>query len=403
MECFPHPSSFIPHPLLCALFPWRPCNFRRTHAATFPAEVPLRILHVIASHRWTGAAEPAARLAASQLELGHDVLKAEELGVKFDEGVPFDRTYLPWRKYRDFQALRGLIERFRPETVHSHLTHDHMMTALALRGNSQARLVRSFHREEKPRTGIAFRKVAMAGTSGAVAVSSAMAAAIAEAYGFSPAQVFANRGCIDAEQFHPGSGARLRAQWNIPADAMVFGVVSRVRETRGFPWLLDAAAKALPRLPNARLVICGRGTWLDTLLERIAAHPAREQIHYAGYVTGDDLLESYRAFDASLLLKPGNDGTCRAALESMASECPVIGGDMGALRDLLGASGTGWLAPVDDAESLAKAMVEVAGSADERRRRGKIARSYIESDFTERGAAARMVEFYERLPAPARR
>lgn len=378
-----------------------------------PRGPPLRILHVIASHRWTGAAEPAARLAASQTDLGHEVLfsatpgaslhsKARDLGVRFEESVRFDRTYLPWRKYRDFRSLADLVQRFRPQTMHCHLTHDHMMSALALPKDGETKLVRSFHREERPRTSFAFRRIAMDATSGAVAVSSSMASAIAAAYGLPPASIFTSRGCIDAEQFHPGPGARLRTQWNVPEDAMVFGVVSRVRETRGFPWLLDAAAKALPHLPNARLVICGRGTWLDELLGRIAAHPAKDQIHYAGYVTGDDLLECYRAFDASLLLKPGNDGTCRAALESMASACPVIGGDMGALRDLLGASGAGWLAPVDDAEALAKAMIDVAGNADERRRRGTIARSLIESDFTERGAASRMVEFYERLPAARR-
>jgi len=353
------------------------------------------------------------RLAAAEHRIGNDVLfsctpgwsletKVGEFGVAFDKGVEFDRSYLPWRKWRDFSSLRALVGRFRPETIHVHLTHDHVMTALALRGDSTTRLVRSFHREERPRAAAPFRRVAIDPLNGAVAVSSTMGDAIARSYGWASERVLVEHGHIDTRQFHPGSGEGLRAKWNIPAEAMVFGVVSRLRETRGIPWLLDAAAKALPQLPNARLVICGRGTWLDEMLARIAAHPARERIHYAGYVEGDDLLESYRAFDASLLLKPGNDGTCRAALESMASACPVIGGDMGALRDLLGASNAGWLAQVDDVDALAAVMLDVARNAEERRRRGTTARAFVETEFSEEGAARRMVEFYGRLPAVRR-
>ncbi|MBX3728564.1 MAG: glycosyltransferase [Candidatus Sumerlaeia bacterium] len=96
----------------------------------------MRILHIMASHRWTGAAEPAARAAAGQVRAGHEVLFALTAGASFDEHaralgvpttdrVPFERSYLPHRKLRDLRRLRALVASFRPDIVHAHLTHDH--------------------------------------------------------------------------------------------------------------------------------------------------------------------------------------------------------------------------------------------------------------------------------------
>ncbi|MDK2973602.1 MAG: hypothetical protein PWP23_3357 [Candidatus Sumerlaeota bacterium] len=368
----------------------------------------MRILHTMASHRWTGAAEPAARVAAGQIAEGHEVLfaltagasfdeKAQALGVKTSAHVPFERSYLPHKKLRDLRLLKELIAGFRPDIVHAHLTHDHVLCAAALGKSSAPLLVRTFHREETVRRG-AFARWLMARTHGAISISESMTDQLKRAYSLDERHAACIGGGIDTTRFAPSErGALRRETWGIAPDAPVLGTVSRIRVARGFAWLLDAAALALPPRPEARLVICGRGNWKDEMLQRLETHPARAQIVYAGYVRGSDLEDSYNAFDAALLLKPGNDGACRSALEAMACARPVIGGDVGAIHDLLNDGEAGWLVPLDDVEQLARAMGQALDNRAACHAMGAAARRKIEHAHGEDAMTRRTLEFYEGL------
>lgn len=373
----------------------------------------MRILHIMASHRWTGAAEPAARAAAGQVRAGHEVLFALTAGASFDEHaralgvpttdrVPFERSYLPHRKLRDLRRLRALVASFRPDIVHAHLTHDHTLAALALGARGAAGrplLVRTFHREEKLRSDPLTRALRVGRTDGFVTISGSMARQLRATYGLDAARIACIGGGVDGERFAPSDrGALLRARWGIAPDAPVAGIVSRLRPARGHLWLLDAAARVLPARPAARLVVCGRGSWKDELAAHVARHPARDQIVLAGYVTGTDLEDSYNAFDVALLLKPGNDGACRAALEAMACGRPLIGGDLGALHDLLAGTEAGWLVPPDDVEALAAALGQALDDPTGCRTRGARARQHIERHFTEEAMTAQLLAFYAALP-----
>lgn len=371
---------------------------------------PLKVLHLIASHRWSGAAEPTVRLAAAQRALGHDVLlsattgasldrQAQELGVPTTNAVRWRRSYLPHHKWRDFRNLHGLITAWEPDVVHAHLTHDHMMVALALGqpGPGKPLLLRTLHREGKLRTDPLTRGILVRRTGAFATISEAMRRRVIERWAVPAERVSVFAGGVDTARFCPTDrGALLRARWGIPTEAPVVGIVSRLRVERGVQWMLDAAVEALAQMPDARLVICGRGTFVPEMERRLAAHPRREQIVYAGYVTGADLEDAYNAFDVSLLLKPGNDGACRAAQEAMACGKPVIGGRIGAIAELVcedGPQPNGWLVDEDDIAGLSAAMRASLANLEETRRRGAHARQRILADYSELANAERMIQF----------
>jgi glycosyltransferase involved in cell wall biosynthesis len=375
----------------------------------------MKILHLTASHRWTGAAEPAARLAAAQTKLGVEVLyamtaghsferEATALGVAVTDEVAFQRSYLPHRKLRDLRNLRSLIENVRPDIVHSHLTHDHMLAAVAIGspGALKPLLVRTYHREASPRRDFLSRWIARR-TAGAMTVSEALAVQVREAFTFPEERVVIAGGAVDSVRFAPSDrGAAMRERWGIPAGAPVVGTISRLRVERGIAWLLDAAEDFLSASPTAWLVICGRGNYQEEMKDRIAKHPLRDRIHYAGYVSGSDLEDAYNAFDVALLLRPGNDGACRGALEAMACGRPVIAGDIGALHDLIQGTERGWLVADGDRKGLADVVTRALGDLTETRRRGAIAREAMAREFGEEALAREAIAFYERLLALGR-
>ncbi|MBX3728563.1 MAG: glycosyltransferase family 4 protein [Candidatus Sumerlaeia bacterium] len=241
----------------------------------------------------------------------------------------------------------------------------------------------------------------MGRTDSFVTISGSMARRQLRAtYGLDAARIACIGGGVDGEAIRAVriGGAHCAHAGSIAPDAPVAGIVSRLRPARGHLWLLDAAARVLPARPAARLVICGRGSWKDELAAHVARHPARDQIVLAGYVTGTDLEDSYNAFDVALLLKPGNDGACRAALEAMACGRPLIGGDLGALHDLLAGTEAGWLVPPDDVEALAVALGQALDDPTGCRTRGARARQHIERHFTEEAMTAQLLAFYAALP-----
>jgi glycosyltransferase involved in cell wall biosynthesis len=76
----------------------------------------------------------------------------------------------------------------------------------------------------------------------------------------------------------------------------------------------------------------------------------------------------------------------------MASGIPVIGTDTRGITDAVSFD-AGWIVPKNDLGALAHAIEAAAADADDRRRRGAVARERAVSEF----ALPRIIEAYEEL------
>jgi glycosyltransferase involved in cell wall biosynthesis len=377
-----------------------------------------RLLHLVSSFRWTGAAEPAAQLAQAQQALGRAVALALQPGGAFEEralqmGLEVEASLLRrragplalWRAARRLRAMGPELQ-----AVHCHLTADHWLTALALgsRKDDKRRplLIRTFHREETPRGGFASRWLVRQATDGAIAISSSLAERLRETYNLPPERVLVAGGVVDAEAFSPGGdGPRMRAAWGIPQDAPLAGLLCRVRASRGVFVFLDAVEPLLKRVPEAHLVFCGRGRHAAKLKAAIERHPQRDRIHFPGYVRPADLRDAYAAFDAAVQLAPGNDGTCRAALQSMACGRPLVATRVGALADLLTRPGGGDPQPEDGGllvapnspEDLAQALAIYLENPSLRAVAGEAGRRSVAENCRPQDRARQILEFIDGL------
>src|SRR5207237_8531639 len=139
---------------------------------------------------------------------------------------------------------------------------------------------------------------------------------------------------VDAQWFTPGRAPELRAGWGVPEEAPLAGSVARRKPERGQRIRLEAFAAALRQVPEAHLVLVGRGED-EPALRELAGRLAPGRIHFGGYLRGPGLVEAYRALNVAVWLREGNDGACRGVLEAMACQVPVVAGDEGAPADLL--------------------------------------------------------------------
>jgi glycosyltransferase involved in cell wall biosynthesis len=385
-------------------------------------ERPLNILHLASSHRWTGAAEPAADLARAQAELGHRVRlacieghsfwhRAQERGIDLIGGFEFQSGANLLSLRRDVRRLRRLLRNEQFDVVHCHLALDHWIAGTTLAATDSKKfpksgrpiLVRTAHRDVPPRRDPFSRRLFGTITNLIITVSQSGRAEAIERLGVAPEQVVWIRGAVDLERFRPDVDRETnRRSWGLRETTPMAGIVARMQPHRGHLAFIDALEPVLEKVPNAVFLITGRGEIKKHVDARISAHPRRRHLRRGGY-RKYDLPQTYAAMDVSVLLAQGSDGTCRAMLEAMACARPVIGVRAGAIADTIEPGVNGWLVgPAPRYDGLVEALVEALGNLERTAEMGRAARALMEREFTQERRALNTIEAY-RTALEARR
>ncbi len=364
---------------------------------------PLNILHLLSYHLYTGPVEPVLGLAREQRRAGHDARLAidtlrdgdiEERALEF--GVPVEKRLAlsvksgPILLMRDILALKRFWKGSELDILHAHRSHEHTLAALARPGETKVKLVRTLHTDKasSPGRGWQLRRA-----DGLVAVSNKQRQELIERRILPKDRIIAIDGAVDSSRFCPGPGGdTLRREAGISEDAPLAGIVARMKPGRGHALLLDAWEQVIDRLPAARLLIAGRGELEQSLRDRVAGSKLAGSVVFLGY--RNDLPEVYRALDLKLILAPGNDGTCRAALEAMASGVPVLGADTGALPQIISQGRTGRIVSGDDSQLLATALVEMLADRAALKNMGANARTEAQNRFCVEKQADKIEKLY---------
>lgn len=363
---------------------------------------PLSILHLLSYHLYTGPAEPALNLARAQRERGHDARlafdtvregdlleRAEEFRVPVDKRFALSVKSGPILLMRDLLALKRLWTEGSVDILHCHRSHDHTLAAMARPRKTTTRLVRTLHSESALGRN---RDWQLRRADGLVTVARCFREQLAGRGVLDEERIVAIEGAVDSGRFRPGAGgAGVREEAGVADSAPVAGIVARMKPKRGHRLLLEAWEQVHRKLPEARLLIAGRGEEEQELRKLAAGGDWGESVVFLGY--RQDLPDVYNAFDLKVMLAPGNDGTCRAALEAMASGVPVLASREGALPEIVTPGETGRLIDKNDTRQLAEVLTEMLSDRGRLEKMGRRARESVVERFT----IARQVEVIERL------
>ncbi len=366
---------------------------------------PLRILHVVANRWWTGSADPALDLARTLRARGHavwfacargDILETHvrDAGVELIQSVSLERTARPWRLGAQLSGLGHVLRELSIDIVHAHQTHDHWLAAVARRGTA-ARLVRTVHHRRAAHGGPAARWL-FGRTDAVIAVSEGIAGRL-RATGTRDARVAVVPGAVNVERFTPrADGRSVRSELGL-GEAPAAGCVARMVPGRGHDVLLRAMARLRERVPEARLVLVGRGEHRPALEALVGQLGLGSTVAFAGY-RGADLPETLAALDCAVLLATGSEESCRAVLEAMAVGRPVVAAPVGAVPEIVVDGDTGWL--VEPApEPVAACLEGVLRDRRRARQMGEAGRRRVEALFTPSRRAALVEAVYGQVLA----
>ena len=160
--------------------------------------------------------------------------------------------------------------------------------------------------------------------------------------------------------------SRLREALKLPLDATVCITVGRLVPVKGHCDLLQA----LPQIrdPGVILVFAGDGE-LRTDLESLASRlGVAERVRFLGW--REDTAELLGMADL-FVLPSHNEGLGLVLIEAMAKRLPVVATSVGGVPEVVAEGKTGLLVPPHAPEALARAVGELVGDPDLRRRMGE--------------------------------
>lgn len=203
---------------------------------------------------------------------------------------------------------------------------------------------------------------------------------------------------VDVERFFPRDGRR-EPLAGCPfggGDEWWIGTVGRMQHVKDQTLLAQAFCRALEIMPAmreyARLVMVGDGP-LRKQAQRILDAAGASTL---AWLPGErkDVPEIMRSLDAFVLPSLA-EGISNTVLEAMAAGLPVIATNVGGNAELVTDDVTGWLVPAQNAESLAQALVRMAGDRPRAKAMGHAGRREVERQFSLQAMIAAYQRLYE--------
>lgn len=360
----------------------------------------MRILQVSSARALGGGERHVADLARGLAARGHEIYAAltpasplrGELAALPAENV----LTLPLRNALDLPSAVRLARFLRErdvDIVHAHVARDYPLAAFAARRAPRARLVITRH--------VLFplgraHRLTLSNVARVVAVSGAVARALAAQAIFPPEKIRVVHNAVAVERFEEAARARPKKRGARPR----VGLVGELSEVKGQDVFLRAASLVAPRFGGAvEFVLVGADTSRDGgNLARLKALVAELKLEQSVRLSGEwedtaDVLPSFDLFVSA----SRSEAFGMAMVEAMACGVPVVATATEGAKEIIEHGSDGLLVPVGDAAALADAVASLLADDARRQSLGAHARASARARF----GLPRMIEATERVYAEA--
>ncbi len=166
--------------------------------------------------------------------------------------------------------------------------------------------------------------------------------------------------------------AAAREELGVEADEFVIGSVTRLHDSKGNSYLVDAARRVLDRRPRTRFFLFGEGPLRPALEDQARSLGLGDRFVFAGFAR--DVPRVASAFDLSVFPSLW-EGTPLTVFEALAMGKPIVATDADGLLDVLTHGRDALIVPKRDADALANGIVALMDDPEERRRLAAAARA----------------------------
>jgi glycosyltransferase involved in cell wall biosynthesis len=185
---------------------------------------------------------------------------------------------------------------------------------------------------------------------------------------------------INMERFKVGVKDNLCQQKKIfgLGEGPVIGVTSRLAGEKGHSYLIEAMPAVLKEVPSAQLLIIGEGKVAKKLAELTHRLGLQKNIFFvSSCIKPEDALSVMDLF----IMPSLEEGLGLSLMEAMAVGLPVIGTNVGGIKNLIRHNINGLLVEPADTKQLAKAILELLKDRGRAEALGRNAAFFIKENF----------------------
>jgi len=334
--------------------------------------VKLNVLQVCDHLGWEGSrmhgvkrlfAWMIPRFDAERYNVSLVSLRKKDLSEETLESIGVDITYLHKSKFdpATLPALLKVIDRKKIDILH---LHGYGATTFGRIAGAMRSLPTIVHEHANLTDTPWFQKIADTAlepvTDIAIAVSKSTAEFVINARRIPPAKVKVVYLGVPLEEFsRPRSQGEIhaaRAELGIARGDVAIGTVTRLHDSKGNSYLVDAARLVLNDRPNARFFIVGEGPLRESLEQQARALNLGDRLTFAGFAK--DIPRVLSAFDISVFPSLW-EGTPLTVFEALAMGKAIVATDADGLIDVLTPEHDAIVVPKRNARVLADGLMRV--------------------------------------------
>jgi glycosyltransferase involved in cell wall biosynthesis len=284
--------------------------------------------------------------------------------------------------------LRAHVRRFRPDVVHSHMTHANLLARVTRAVAKIPVLVGTLHGYKMysvRSTSSGLREMAHRVTDGLSDMTTVVCGAAAERYARKkvarPEKLMVLPNGIRTSIYRPDDRLRaaMRRELNL-RDEFVWLAAGRLEMVKDYGTMLRAFAKSLDIEGRQMLLVAGEGSLLESLEKMAEDLGIGANVRFLGYRA--DIADLMRAADG-YVLSSIFEGMPLALLEAGASGLPVVATRVGGNAEAMDEGRSGFLTPSRSPGELGEAMQRVVSmTAEERRRMGRAGMEFVGRQYS---------------------
>jgi glycosyltransferase involved in cell wall biosynthesis len=299
-------------------------------------------------------------------------LRKKDLSEETLESLGVDISYLHKSKFdpATLTALLKVMDRQQTDILH---LHGYGATTFGRLAGMMRGIPTILHEHANLTDTPWFQKVAdrllAPATDIAIAVSKSTAAFVIKARQLPPERVKVVYLGVPLEEFSRTRTieeiAAARHELGATPDEFVVGTVTRLHDSKGNSYLVEAARAVLQQRPKTRFYLFGEGPLRPELEAQARALGLGDRFVFGGFTK--DVARTVSAFDISVFPSLW-EGTPLTVFEALAMGKSIVATDADGLVDVLTAGHDAVIVPRRDAPALAAAIVRLIDSPEDRAR-----------------------------------
>jgi glycosyltransferase involved in cell wall biosynthesis len=307
-------------------------------------------------------------LSLRKKDLSEETLDALGIDISYLERSKFDPMTLP--------AMLRIVDEKRIDVLH---LHGYGATTFGRLVGAMRRIPTIVHEHANLTATPWFQKVAdrmlEPWTDIALAVSRSTADFVVQARLISPAKVKVVYLGVPLQEFSRSRTKEeideARRELGIGPGEFAAGTITRLHDSKGNSYLVDAAAQVVRERPSARFFLVGEGPLLAGLQAQAAALDLGDRFVFTGFRR--DVAGTLSAFDLSVFPSLW-EGTPITAFEALAMGKPIVATDADGLLDILTDGHDAVIVPRRSAGALARKIIWAIDHPEQRARLAAAAR-----------------------------